>query len=115
MPSPARVARPDVSPIPIHDAQAPPPKFVTPVGGPRQLVLQGFEWNDYIITEVSEAADLIEVAQMAGFSIRTMTDVLLVQKHKRPAPFEHNYSRNSFISITLPQPYLDGQMGALHI
>ena len=39
--------------------------FVAPTAGPWQVLPPGFEWNDAILTEVSEASDLIEGAQLA--------------------------------------------------
>lgn len=89
--------------------------FVAPVAGPWQVLPDGFEWNDYIITEVSEASDLIEGAQIAGVAIRSVHDVMLVQTAKRLRPFEHNFPRGSFHVIALPEAYASGAVGTLHI
>lgn len=74
-----------------------------------------FEWNTLIITEVSQASDLIEGAQLAGVKVRSMHDVMLVQNAKRPLPFEHNFDRSSFIPLELPPLYTSGKVGTLHI
>ena len=89
--------------------------FVTPVAGPWQVLPECFEWNDYIITEVSEASDLIEGAQIAGVSIRSLHDVLLAQSAKRVRAFQHNFPRDSYHPLTLPEAYTSGVVGTLHI
>ena len=89
--------------------------FVAPVAGPWQVLPECFEWNDYIISEVSEASDLIEGAQMAGVSIRSVHDVMLVQSAKRARAFEHNFRRDSYHTIALPEAYTSGAVGTLHI
>ena len=78
---------------------------MAPVAGPWQVLPDCFEWNDYIITEVSEASELIEGAQIAGVPIRSMHDVLLVQSAKRARMFEHNFQRDSFRALALPEAY----------
>ena len=40
---------------------------------------------------------------------------MLLQAHKRPAPFDHNYPRASFKPLTLPPAFVSGQHGTLHI
>ena len=118
--------------------------FKAPVGGPWQELPEGWEWSATIITEVppplrphhtsvharaprraaspartvpqvSEAPDLLEGAMLAGVSIRSMHDVLLVQSAKRPAAFEHNFARDSFRALPVPEAYVSGVMGALHV
>ena len=91
------------------------PIFVAPVAGPWQHLPESFEWTDYILTEVSEAADLIEGAQVAGVGIRSLHDVMLLQRAKRPRPFEHNFSRDSFKKLCLPEAFTSGMVGTLHI
>jgi hypothetical protein len=90
-------------------------KLVKPVAGPWQQLPAGFEWNVLVITEVSEASDLIDGAAIAGIKVRSMHDVLLLQRGKRPAPFEHNFARNSFRTLALPGAYTTGVVGTLHI
>ena len=68
-----------------------------------------------MLTEVSCASDLIEGAQLAGVTIRSMHDVLLVQKAKRPLPFEHNFARDTFLILDLPQAFLSRAMGTLQV
>ena len=91
------------------------PVFVAPVAGPWQVLPECFEWSDYILTEVSEAPDLIEGAMIAGVGIRSLHDVMLVQRAKRPAQFEHNFARDSFRTLALPEAYTSGAVGTLHI
>ena len=91
------------------------PAYTAPVAGPWQQLPACFEWNDYILTEVSEASDLIEGAQLAGVGVRSLHDVLLLQSAKRPAAFEHNHARTSFLSLALPEAYATGALGTLHI
>ena len=72
------------------------PLFVPPAAGPWQSLPACFEWNDYIITAVSEAPDLIEGAQIAGVSIRSMHDVQVHRVGPHPASktrVPHNTSR----------------------
>ena len=88
---------------------------VPPVAGPWQVLPSCFEWNDYILTEVSDAPDLIEGAQIAGVNVRSLHDVLLLQNAKRPRRFEHNFPRSSFLPRELPEPYACGRVGTLHI
>ena len=78
------------------------PKLVPPHAGPWQVLPPGFEWHACIISEVSQATDLLEGAQVAGVQIRSMHDVLLVQNHKRPPPFEHNFERSTFLPLEVP-------------
>ena len=75
----------------------------------------GFEWHACIITEVSEAVDVIEGAQIACMQIRSMHDVLLAQNHKRPLPFDHNFERSSFLSLELPDNFTSRAVGTLQI
>jgi hypothetical protein len=91
------------------------PRFVAPVAGPWQELPECFEWNDYILTEVSEAPDLIEGAMIAGVSIRSLHDVMLVQRAKRPVQFEHNFACDSFRTLAVPEAYTLGVVGTLHI
>ena len=91
------------------------PVFVTPVAGPWQVLPPCFEWNDYILTEVSEAPDLIAGAQMAGVGVRSLLDVQVLQSAKRPLAFEHNFSRDSFAPLVLPEAYTTGAVGTLQI
>ena len=91
------------------------PIFVAPLAGPWQELPPGFEWNDTILTEVSEAPDLIEGAQLAGIGVRSLHDVLLLQQAKRPRRFEHNFARDSFLPLTLPELFTSRTVGTLHI
>jgi hypothetical protein len=91
------------------------PIHVKPVSGPWQELPPCFEWTDYILTEVSEAQDLIEGAQIAGVGIRSLHDVMLVQRAKRPVQFEHNFARDSFRSLAVPQAFTSGAVGTLQI
>ena len=91
------------------------PIFIAPVGGPWQVPLPNFEWNDQILMAVSEAPDLIEGAQVAGVTVRSLHDVMLLQRAKRPHPFEHNFERTSFLPLTLPELFTSGAVGTLHI
>ena len=52
---------------------------------------------------------------LAGARVRSMHDVLLVQNAKRPAPFDHNYKRDTFRALPVPEAYVSGTMGALHV
>ena len=90
-------------------------RCVPPVAGPWQTLPTDFVWNDFIITEVSEAPDLIEGAKIANVSIRSMHDVLLVQNAKRPASFDHNFERSSFLPLELPCAFSTRAMGTLHV
>lgn len=89
--------------------------FVAPVAGPWQQLPPCFEWNDYVLTEVSEASDLIEGAQLAGLGVRSLHDVLLLQNAKRLRPFEHNFERESFLPLWVPEAYTSGAVGTLQI
>lgn len=89
--------------------------FVAPVGGPWQKLPASFEWNDYILTEVSTASDLIEGAQIAGVGVRSLHDVQLLQRAKRPLLFEHNFGRDTFKNLQVPEAYATGAVGTLHI
>ena len=91
------------------------PAFVPPVAGPWQELPPTLDWDELVLTEVSRAADLIEGAQLAGVTIRSMHDVLLVQKSKRPLPFEHNFARDTFLKLDLPQAFLCREVGTLQI
>ena len=91
------------------------PAFVAPVGGPWQVLPAGFEWDEAIVTEVSEAHDLIAGVHAAGVKVRSVHDVLLLQNAKRPLPFEHNFDRSSFCSLELPPAFVARQVGTLHI
>ena len=90
------------------------PAFVAPVGGPWQVLPAGFEWDEAIVTEVSEAHDLIAGVH-AAVKVRSVHDVLLLQNAKRPLPFEHNFDRSSFCSLELPPAFVARQVGTLHI
>ena len=91
------------------------PVHIAPVAGPWQRLPACFEWNDYILTEVSEASDLIEGAQIAGVGVRSLHDVLLLQNAKRPLSFEHNFARDTFLPLELPEAFTAGHVGTLHI
>ena len=54
-------------------------------------------------------------ASPGGVRPRSVSDVMLLQAHKRPAPFDHNYPRASFKPLTLPPAFVSGQHGTLHI
>ena len=91
------------------------PIFVAPVAGPWQDTPPSFEWDDQLLTAVSEAPDLIEGAQIAGVNVRSLHDVMLLQRAKRPRPFEHNFARTSFLPLALPESFRSGTVGTLHI
>jgi hypothetical protein len=91
------------------------PKFVAPAGGPWQEVPQAFEWTEYIVTEVSEASDLLGGVLAAGIRPKSVSDIRLLQQHKRPALFDHNYPASSFLPQVLPQAYVTRVVGTLHI
>ena len=90
-------------------------KFVKPAAGPWQQLPQAFEWNDMQLTEVSSAHDLIEGAQIASIGVKSMHDVNLLQNHKRPTTFDHNFDRGSFIKLELPPAFVSRTFGTLHI
>ena len=90
-------------------------KFVKPAAGPWQQLPQAFEWNDMLLTEVSSAHDLIEGAQIASIGVKSMHDVNLLQNHKRPTTFDHNFDRGSFIKLELPPAFVSRTFGTLHI
>ena len=90
-------------------------KYVKPVAGPWQQLPTGFEWHAYVITEVSVAPDLVEGAIIAGVKVRSMHDVHLVQNSKRPASFDHNFARSTFLPLELPAPFVARTHGTLHI
>ena len=89
--------------------------YVAPTAGPWQMLPAEFDWNEYVISEVSEAPDLLIGVQMAGVTVRSVNDVLLLQNNKRPAPFDHNFPRESFLHIELPERYSCGVVGTLQI
>ena len=89
-------------------------KVVPPVAGPWQELPQSFDWTEFISTEVSNAPDLLAGVHIAGVAVRSVSDVLLLQTHKRPAPFEHNYTHDQFRPISLP-PSFGSSMGTLQI
>lgn len=53
-------------------------------------------------------------AAVAGVQVRSVHDVLLLQNHKRPAAFDHNHRRDSFLPH-VPSAYSCGQVGTLHV
>ena len=79
------------------------------------MLPHGFEWNDAILTEVSQASDLIEGAQLAGVGVRSLHDVAILQQSKRPRAFQHNFPRESFLPVTLPVAFTSRAVGTLHI
>ena len=89
--------------------------FVEPVQPPWQKLPPCFVWDEYIVTEVSEAPDLLAGVFAAGILAKSVSDVLLLQKHKRPAPFEHNFRPADFLTVALPTSYTSGNLGTLHI
>ena len=89
-------------------------KIVAPVAGPWQVIPESFEWNDYLTTQVSNARDVIDGVHMAGLYPKSITDVVLLQRHKRPAPFEHNFKASQFKALTLP-PTFGTTVGTLQI
>ena len=90
------------------------PKFVEPVALWQQMP-QCFDWGEYINTEVSEASDLLGGVCAAGIRAKTVSDVHLLQKYKRPAPYDHNYARNTFNPQILPAAFVTRQVGSLQI
>ena len=89
--------------------------FTEPVAGPWQELPDGFEWSDFIVTEVSESHDLQSGCAAAGIRPRSVSDILLLQSHKRPAPFDHNFPRASFKPLVLPLDFTSRKFGTLHI
>ena len=61
------------------------PKFIEPAGGPWQELPQQFQWSEYIVTSVSADPDLLDGVISAGIRPKNVTDVLMLQRHKRPA------------------------------
>jgi len=90
-------------------------KYVQPVAGPWQELPAAFEWHEYIVTEAANAVDLIAGVHAAGIRARSVSDVHLLQKHKRPAPFDHNYTRDKFKPLALPADFVNGTVGTLQI
>ena len=90
-------------------------KFVEPVAGPWQKLPAQFQWQEYLTTQVADSSDLLAGVQAADLQIRSVSDVLLLQKHKRPPPFDHNFTRDQFIPVVLPASYVSGTLGTLHI
>jgi hypothetical protein len=90
-------------------------KIVAPVGGPWQKVPAEFEWQEFLTTQVAGSSDLLAGVHAAGVQIRSVSDVMLLQKHKRPPPFEHNFTRDMFKPVMLPASYASGSVGTLHI
>lgn len=91
------------------------PTYVEPVGGPWQQLPQCFEWTEYITTEAAEAVDLLSGVLSAGIRPKTVSDVRLLQQHKRPAPFEHEYPASSFLPQAVPPVFLAKTVGTLQI
>ena len=91
------------------------PTFTAPVAGPWQQLPAAFEWSDYILSEVSSSPDLQAGCALAGIRPKTVNDVLALQSHKRPAPFDHNYSRDQFKPLALPAEFVSRQHGTLQI
>ena len=89
--------------------------FVAPVAGPWQNLPQCFEFDQYTLTEVAEAPDLMSGVLAAGVTARSVSDVLLLQNAKRPPPFDHNFAATSFLPLILPPLYAGGHLGTLHI
>lgn len=90
------------------------PKFVKPVALWQELP-QGFDWGEYLVTNVAEAPDLQAGVIAAGIQVKSVSDVLLLQTHKRPAPFDHNYPRSAFKRHVLPAAFVSRAVGTLHI
>ena len=88
--------------------------FVAPVGLWQELPV-GFEWGEYLTTDVQNATDLLSGVVAAGIRAKTVADVHLLQQHKRPAPFVHNYTREQFQPQALPVAFASRQLGTLHI
>ena len=90
-------------------------KFVEPAAGPWQELPAEFEWGDYITTEVSASPDLIDGVCAAGIRPKSVSDVALLLRHKRPPPFDHNFKRDSFIPQAVPVSYVTKEVGTLQI
>lgn len=91
------------------------PAFVEPVGGPWQALPAEFEWSEYTLTEVQDAPDLLTGCVVAGIRPRSVSDVLLLQSHKCPAPFDHTFPRSAFKLPNLPTDFTSRKHGALQI
>ena len=89
-------------------------KFVPPVALWQELP-QGFEWGEYTVTEVMDAPDLLSGVVAAGVRVKTVSDVHLLQQHKRPAPFDHNYTSDMFKPQILPASFVRREVGTLQI
>ena len=89
--------------------------FTSPADGPWQQLPEGFEWYEFVVTEVSRSQDLLSGCSAAGIRPKSVSDVLLLQAHKRPAPFDHNFPRASFKPLALPLAFTSRQFGTLHI
>ena len=89
--------------------------FVPPVDGPWQELPEGFEWSEFIVSEVSESQGLMAGCAIAGIRPKSVSDVLLLQSHKRPAPFDHNFNKASFKPLALPPTFATRKHGTLHI
>lgn len=90
-------------------------KVIAPVDGPWQRLPAQFEWQEYLTSQVAGSSDLLAGVQAAGLLLRSVSDVLLLQKHKRPPPFEHNFTRDQFMPVVLPALYVSGTVGTLQI
>ena len=91
------------------------PKFIEPAGGPWQELPQQFQWSEYIVTSVSADPDLLDGVISAGIRPKNVTDVLMLQRHKRPAAFEHNFLSSTFLPQAVPQAFLTGEIATLQI
>lgn len=90
------------------------PKYVKPVALYQELP-QSFEWSEYLATEVAEASDLLSGVVAAGIRPRSVSDVMLLQRHKRPPPFDHNFTRDQFKPQALPADFKTRVTGTLQI
>lgn len=97
-----------------HKADAQGMRFVAPVALWQELP-PSFEWNEFMVTEVSAEADLLSGVCAAGIRPKSVSDVLLLQQHKRPLPFDHNFTRDMFKPQVLPSAFESRQVGTLHI
>ena len=89
--------------------------FIPPVDGPWQKLPADFEWSEYIVSDVQDSPDLRAGCAVAGIRPKSVADVHLLQVHKRPAPFDHNFGRDAFKALALPQSFTARQLGTLHI
>ena len=98
-----------------HGIKAGSKEVVPPANGPWQQLPQCFEWREFINSEAAVAPDLLSGVQLAGISVKSVRYVLLLQRHKRPAAFDHNFTRGQFLPLSLPPEFTSGKLGTLQV